>query len=560
MNKSVNHKKNKFQLPSFLPNWMKIIIRISLRLAFIFTIIFIIVAIFYGYLANQYDITKVAQVNSTNIILSHNGTELASLSKTNPTLTPHSEFPPHLVNALLAREDTKFHKHIGIDVKGLARATIKNIATMSYHEGASTISMQLTKNTFNNKSKSIHRKLLEIAITLRLESTYSKDEILTHYLNKIYFGSGCYGIEQAANNYFNIPTSKLTLGQSALLVGIIRGPHIFSPFNNLEKATEQRDQVLNRMAIIKMITPEQRDLAIKAPLNLAKKTTQYSNSSYAASSVRRHQQQIIDTSKITAGGLKIASTINKKLNSSITKEIKNITSNINQNTETPLQIALVILENKTGAIRSIIGGADYNKYPYNRALDSKQLLGKAFTPFLYLATLDRGKIPLTDQPVITGQQIGASELLGYCKRFGITHKPSKKPHDLFRGDIYATPLQLANAYSIIQNNGTRAESYFVENISSTSNNNLFTHQHYQKDTASTGAALNCLKMLTKSSNSQRIIQRTAFAYKHAWIIISSKTHTAVLWIGHDLPKNIPNKQTLTKTLETKMLTWIKSLN
>ena len=526
MNKSAKASKRKFQLPNWMPGWLKMLCRVGYRLAIICSIIFLIVSLYYYYLASQYNIDKVAETTHPNLILTEKGTKLATLGGDTNKLVTFSEIPSHFVDALLTREDTSFYNHIGIDIKGLARATLKNISTMSYHEGASTISMQLTKNTYDNKSKSIHRKFLEIALTLRLESRYDKDEILTHYLNRIYFGSGSYGIEAAANTYFGVPTSQLTLGQSALIVGIIRGPHIFSPFNNLEAATAQRDQVLDRMAQIGKITTQQKDTAKNAPLNLAKKGNQKSNSSYATSSIRRHQQQIIDTSQITEGGLRITSTINEKLTNKVRSDIKTLTSDINKSNQTPLQIAAVILENKTGAIRTIIGGSDYQAYPYNRALDSKQQLGSAFAPFVYLATLDRGKIPLKDQPVISGQQIGAKDLLGYCSRFGITHKPAENPRDLYRGDIYTSPLQLASAYSIIQNKGTLAESYFVENIISNNGTKLFTNTPYEKETVSPGAAINCIEMLTKGNSNKQNIQLTASPYKHLWIIHSTPTHTA----------------------------------
>ena len=559
MNKTTREQKKLLGLPNWIPSWIRTLIRIGFRVCMICTSLFIIVALYYYFLASQYDLDEVAKITQPDLIISSENAELASFGSDTSNLIEYSEIPPHLVQALLAREDTNFRKHIGIDFKGLARATIKNIVKMSYQEGASTISMQLTKNTYDNKSKSIHRKLLEIAITLRLEAKYDKDDILTHYLNRIYFGSGCHGIEEAANTYFAVPTSQLTLGQSALLVGIIRGPHIFSPFNNLEAAIEQRDQVLNRMLFLKMITKEEHQQAKNADINLSKTSAPKSTGSYAVSSIRRHQQQIIDSTQIAEGGLRINSTINKKLTSIITADIKKLTSTINQNNDTPLQIAVVILENQTGAIRAIIGGSDYSESPYNRALDSKQELGEAFTPFLYLAALDRGKIPLKDQPVVTGQQIGSKDLLGFCNRFGINHNPSEKPDDLYRGSIYASPLQVANAYAIIQNKGILAESYFIENITNHSNIQLFKQTPFLKETVSKGAAINCLNMLTKNINGKRTIQQTSFAYKHAWIINSNKTHTAVIWIGHDLPKDIPNKSALTKSLAEKAQAWLSSL-
>lgn len=441
---------------------------------------------------------------------------------------------------------------------------LKNLTTMSYQEGASTISMQLVKNTYNNKSRSIHRKLLEIAITLRIESRYNKDQILTHYLNRIYFGSGCHGIEEAANTYFGVTTSQLTLGQSALLVGIIRGPHIFSPFNNLESAITQRDQVLDRLYNTGKITSQEKEKARESPLKLVDKQKQKPTSSYAVSSIRRHQQQIIDTSEIREGGLRITSTIDKKLSSLITRDIKKLSTSFKENQEnTPLQVAVVVLENQTGAIRTIIGGTDYLKYPYNRALDSKQELGPAFTPLIYLAALDRGKLPLRGKPVITGQQIGTKDLLGYCNRFEINHKPNKNANDLFRGSIYASPLQLANAYTIIQNGGTLPESYFIETISNKSGDKLFIQQHYKKEVVSAGAALSCRNMLIKANKTptpdKQTILITAYAYKHAWVIASNNTHTAVVWLGHDLPEDIPNKEQHTETLTKNIQHWLKSI-
>ena len=556
MNTQSKKRNKQLGLSKWMPDWINFLFRVGFRLTIICIILFLGISCFYYYLASNYNMEKVAEAGEPSLILTSDGSELSSLNKEVGTIIGYDQLPPHLIKALLAREDTNFRKHVGIDIKGLVRATVKNITTMSYKEGASTISMQLTKNTYNNKSKSIHRKLLEIAITLRLESHYEKNEILTHYLNRIYFGSGCHGVEDAAQTYFGVPASKLNLGQSALIVGIIRGPHIFSPFNNLEAAIAQRDEVLARMKSIGMINEQEMVNAKSAPLNLADKDNYQPNSSYASASVNRHRQQITDTAKIKEQGIRVYSTISHKLNSKITKEIKKLTSDENSDTEnSPLQIAVVVIENKTGAIRSMIGGSNYLKYPYNRALDSKQLLGSSFYPFIYLATLDRGKIPIKNQPIVSARQIGAKDLLGYCSRFNITHKPAEKPEELYRGSIYASPLQLANAYAVIQNEGTYAESYFVESISDKKANKLFTQQPFKKDVISKGAALNCKKML--STNTNKTIQLTSTPYKHLWVITSDKKHTIVAWAGYDLPRDIPNRPQLTKTLKLKSLEWLK---
>ncbi len=548
-------KSSLFRFPAWVPEWIKLWLRVAMRLAIFGCIIFIVVAIFYAILASQYNLDKVAQIPDQNIILSDDGNKLANLDGYGRRLITRDEINSFTEDALIAREDTRFRQHSGIDLRGLVRATCKNISGLKLKEGASTITMQLVKNTYGNKAKSLHRKLLEMALTLRVESRYSKDEILTHYLNRIYFGSGCYGIEEAAQTYFGTTTKDLTLSQSALLIGIIRGPHIFSPFNSLPRAIAQRNQVLKRMVSLGMISQQQADDAIRAPLGLVKPSGRNSGSNYAVNAVIRHYKQTIDSSLITEGGLKVTSTINAAKLKQITADIKRLLPPIASETHKPLQAAAVLIENSTGAVRALVGGRNPRKYPYNRALDSHQQLGAAFYPFLYLAALERHKLPIRNKPVVTGKQIGYTDLLKFCARYGISHKPAKLADDLYRGVIYASPLQLANAYSILQNNGNRAESYFIESIHSKDGTALFTHSDIQKPVASAGNTTSCLDLIDSKHHNTKSISATS--YKHLWLIVSNKKYTAVLWLGHDLPANIPNKKHLSKSFLAAMQHWVK---
>lgn len=556
MQTKTRSKKPKY--PEWTPEWVKLCFRIGYRLSLIFLVIFTLIAIFYWVLARQYDLDEIAKKSETYLTYYDDGQEISAARNQSDIIT-YDDLPDHAIKALQAREDTRFFTHCGIDFKGLARATVKNIISLSYKEGASTISMQLVKNAYDNKSKSIHRKLLEIAITLRMEGQYDKKEILTHYLNHIYFGAGCHGIEEAAQTYYGIPTKQLTLAQSALLMGIIRAPHDFSPFNpdnGLENATEQRDQVLDRMLHLQYINSTQHQEAKTAPLNLVAKNKRSPNKSfanYAVRSIERHRQQIIDSQQLIESGLRIHSTINRNTLNQVTLDLKQALPPEKNDSKNPLQVATVILENKTGAVKAIIGGRNYLKSPYNRALDSKLELGSAFHPFVYLAAYERGNIPLRNQPIVTGNQIGYSTMLKFCNRFGIVNKPAKNPADLYRGNIYASPLQLASAYSILKTHGNRVESFFIKSIKDKKNKELFTHQLYQKPVAKAGNATSTFHIISNKKSSTSFI---SYAYKHAWIIAISDQYTAVTWLGHDKPANITDKESICKKIQLKMKTWV----
>ena len=157
------------------------------------------------------------------------------------------EIPLHVQKAFICVEDKRFYKHKGIDYKGLMRATAKNITSLSFKEGASTISQQLIKNTHLSNEKKLRRKLLELKLSKQLEKNYSKDEILESYLNTIYFGNGCYGISNASKRYFSKKTNELTIEEGAILAGIINAPTKYSPFNDVKKCNERKKTVLNRM-------------------------------------------------------------------------------------------------------------------------------------------------------------------------------------------------------------------------------------------------------------------------------------------------------------------------
>jgi penicillin-binding protein 1A len=196
-----------------------------------------------------------------------------------------SEVSPSFIDALLAREDTRFHSHRGVDPIGVIRAVVRNITAKSAKQGASTLTQQLARNTFPLGGKNVHRKLLEAFVAIRIEQHYTKEEVLEHYMNRIYFGTGVYGIETASLSYFGKNAKDLSLAESAMLAGIIRAPTTYSPRKNWKGAMRQRDQVLDRLVTLEKISLAEAEAAKKSPLALTKRPRLQLQENYALDAI-----------------------------------------------------------------------------------------------------------------------------------------------------------------------------------------------------------------------------------------------------------------------------------
>ena len=525
-------------LQKVLPETLRTLFVISYRIGLAALLVFAFIAAFYYSLSLNYDLSQISQSPKNTILLDCHGVEIITLGEgTNMPVQP-ADLPPHLIDAILAREDAQFYSHHGIDLKGLARATLRNLKDRSFTQGASTLSMQLTRNCFQLREKSLHRKCLEIALTLRLETRYTKEQILTNYLNRIYFGSGYYGIEQAAQGYFSKTTQELTLAESALLAGIIRGPHIFSPRNNKDAALQQRDQTLARMLQTGQITALQKQHASQVSLQISEKQTiTNKNHSYATSAIQRHLQVILDQQDIRADGLKVHTTIDFKKNNKLQQTLQDI-SNENTQYPEPLQVAALSIEHHTGAIRCLIGGTDYTKNTYNRALDSKRDLGPILTPLINLAALERNRAPIANQPVLTGRLIGSAETIRILKRTGLKG-PFQSTEDLFRGGAAATPLELATAYSTIAAEGKRPHTYLIEKVTLEDGTVLFENSPSPStavEAANAKQALTSLKYNSKTKTHHHTAP--THSKRDLWDVKITPETTSILWLGYDKPKEI----------------------
>ena len=414
----------------------------------------------YTYKAAQYHYDLVEKMPARTVILDREGEEVGTIHGTNRRLMNGETLSNFFKEALYAREDKNFRDHGGVDYRGVARATLRNIKDLDFSEGASTLTMQLARNTYElREKKSLSRKCLEIAITYQIEKRFSKDEILTHYLNRIYFGSGSNGLEEAALTYFDCYAHQLNRNQSAMLVGIIRAPHACSPFRNLDGALAQRDQVLQRLIVLEKLTQSEIAEITAEPLALRdSKSERGSSSSHAERALRRPLEIVLDDAQITEGGLTISSSIDGSHQLKLERHLSSI--------ELPkgCQVAGLALDPRNGDILAVVGCREEMPSGFNRAIDMYRGLGsQLIEPLIATAALERNHLPVSGKPVSTGRQLGEQETIRLLKRFGLEGKFGKGD-DLYRGTISVSPLELAVAYATILRRGERPAPSFVRSV------------------------------------------------------------------------------------------------
>lgn len=295
---------------------------------------------------------------------------------------------PYLIDATISTEDKHFYHHIGFDYLRIAKALVTNIVSSSLSEGASTITQQYARNLFLNYDKTWERKIDEAMLAIELEVHYTKDEILEGYLNTINYG-GIFGIENASWYYFNKSASDLTLAEASMLAGIPQAPAKLSPINNEENAKKRQNVVLELMVNNKKITKNDKIVAYNTPLEYVGKTDDNDITSllYYRDAVIDELNGIesIPSSLIKTGGLKIYTTLNKEAQVDLENAVKN---NIKEGSE--LQLAGIMIDPNNGEVMALLGGTDYSKSQYNRAIKAKRQVGSTMKPFLYYAALESG--------------------------------------------------------------------------------------------------------------------------------------------------------------------------
>lgn len=546
----------------WMPEWLRSTIRTGLWIGAIALVVLGGIAFSYFLMARRYDIREVERLPSGTRYFDRKDVEIDDGTRSSRRLITHDDLPDFLVKALLAREDSRFFSHHGVDLRGLVRATLRNLKDRDFTQGASTLSMQLARNTFDIREKSIHRKLLEIAITLRIEARYSKDEILTHYLNRIYFGAGADGIEQAARTYFAKPTREMTPAECALVIGIIRGPHIFSPLRNLPKATEQRNQTLARMADEGFITAEQRDKLSASDVTLAEESRRTQQASYALQAVRRELEQVVDEDTLRSGGLQVVTTLDSawqcRLETELDKAVRQLEAEASWkhprpadyqagSPDTPyLQYAAITTESRSGAVLALIGGRDFSQSRLDRT-HTRRDLGSAFEPFIAAAAAERGKLVLPGRPVQTGRQIGHAEVQRIARRCGI-NGPFIDSEDLFRGAVAATPREISTGLATLGNKGKRPRMFFIREIRKADGEVIYQNKPDLSQALSPQAARDAASVLERRSGTRCFTGATA-SEREAWTLRLGPSGATAIWIGFDKPAAIAPEPRLKSLLD-----------
>jgi penicillin-binding protein 1A len=322
---------------------------------------------------------------------------------------PLERIPRYLTAALVATEDRKFYRHSGVDLKGIARAIIKDIRAGEFVEGASTITQQLAKTLFLTSRKTIVRKIKEAILAFQLERRYTKDEILELYLNQVYFGSGAYGVQSAAEIYFGKSVQDLSLAECALIAGMPKSPSRYSPLVNKDLAHRRRDTVLKQMLTTGIISGAEYQEAAEKEIQLKGRDKKLNRAPYFVEYVQKQLEEILGAAQLYKGGLSIYTTLDLKLQeaaqSAVDDGLMALENRMDKNNIQPVdpQAALICLEIQSGGILAMVGGKDFYDSPYNRATAARRQPGSAFKPIVYAYAIEQGFAQnklILDAPVV----------------------------------------------------------------------------------------------------------------------------------------------------------------
>lgn len=285
----------------------------------------------YGYRAMQYDLSRVSSGKNSSTLFDSANQPIASIADEADSFVSRDELPKHLVNAFVAREDENFFEHDGVVLSSVLRSIIRNISSMRYEQGASTITMQLTRNVFELTGKSMDRKLLEAMLSLRIEHQFDKYTILEQYLSRIYYGQNCYGIKSAARYYFGKTVKELDLVECATLAGLVRAPSLYNPVRSMDKARAVKAETLQRMLECGMINQEECNAATAAPIILRKSSASLdAGSSYSVMWTRRELAEMGNEVPEHAGGISVVSSLMLPLQQYLEQAVEKALTSVEQ--------------------------------------------------------------------------------------------------------------------------------------------------------------------------------------------------------------------------------------
>jgi penicillin-binding protein 1A len=508
-------------------------------------------------------------------ILSDDGSLIANRGDTGGPAVRLIDLPPYLPKAFVAIEDRRFYDHVGIDPLGVSRAFIRDVTGRKGVEGGSTLTQQLAKNLFLTQERTLSRKIQEAILALWLERRYSKDQILELYLNRVYFGSGAYGVEAAAQKYFGKSARFVTLPEAALLAGLMKSPTKLAPNRNLAGANERAAEVITAMAEQGHITEAMAKSALANPAQVVHDKS--------AGSINYVADYVMDALDDTVGAIDedivVTTTINLKMQQeaerAVTEELnaKGAKFGVEQG-------ALVALD-PSGAVKAMVGGRNYAESQFNRAVAAKRQPGSSFKPFVYLAALEKGLTPDTvreDAPITVkgwspenysreyfgpvtltkalalslntvavrlGLEVGPKAVVAVAHRLGIASDLDPVP-SIALGSSEVTPLEMVSAYAAFANGGIGVQPHVISRVRTAGGKQLYTRRN-----ASFGrvidpqyvAMMNQMMQETLLTGTARKAELpgwqaagktgTSQDWRDAWFVGYTSYLVAGVWLGND---------------------------
>ncbi|HEX9442573.1 MAG TPA: PBP1A family penicillin-binding protein [Candidatus Binatia bacterium] len=522
-------------------------------------------------------------------------------------IVPLERIPPHVVQALLAAEDSRFYAHGGIDVFAIVRASFANLRKGGVREGASTLTQQLVRGFFLTSERTFSRKIREAILAYRVEKNHTKDEILYLYLNQVYFGHGNYGIEAASRDYFGKSVDALGVAEAALLAGLPRSPSRNSPYRDFFAARERQRYVLGRMLKEGYIPKTVYQEALETPVRLNPAPALNSSiAPYFVEHVRRVIGDRYGFDPLLQGGLQIHTTLDAGVQMAAQKAVREgldeIRLRVKRKARAPaaegrgeVEGALLAIEPATGMVRALVGGYDFYSSQFNRALQAKRQPGSAFKPIVYSAALEAGYSELSvvqDAPlsfrmaagklwrpqnydnkfvgpvtlrsalahslnsvaVRLVQRVGVERIVRQARKLGI-ESPLEKNLALGLGTASVTLLEMVRAYGVFAGGGLLAEPLFILKVTDRNGNVLEENEPEVEPALAPEVAYvmtDMLKNVVQSGTARAAAKLgknvagktgTTSDFRDGWFIGYTPEIAAGVWVGYDDHRPLGDKET-----------------
>lgn len=506
-------------------------------------------------------------------ITAENGNEVITFGNIYSEVIMLDELPEYVPDAIVATEDRRFYSHFGFDIISFTRAMATNILKGRYAQGGSTISQQVAKNLFLTPQKSIKRKVQELLLAFWLESKFTKEQILTLYLNRVYLGSGTYGIEAASNKYFQKTSREINLKEAAIIAGMLKAPSRYNPISSAKRANDRAKVVLSLMVETNQISQAQmkKALNMKVGAEVSDKVEGARHfADWAYSEINAYiGERDVDIYAATTLDQDIQQRAEKVLNDTIkANKNKNVT-----------QGAVVVLD-KSGAVKAMVGGLNYNKSQFNRATQALRQPGSSFKPFVYITALQNGYTrdsTITDAPITIGkwkpenydkkyhgevsldkalsqslnlatinlsEAVSRTKIIRNAKRMGLTTDIANTP-SLALGAFEVKVLDMAVAYSAIANGGYATWPYTIKEIFSREGEQLYQREFAQPTRILDENVVHDITGMLKNVidyGTGKKAQIAGFAagktgttqdYRDAWFVGFNEDYICAVWVGND---------------------------